>query len=122
MLTVTDVTGYLRQHVTYTFVANEFATGNVDDCAYVRMTGGFRPSEWTSKMKPSIQIVLRAKSSKTADEKAYEIFGLLNGLTEVYFGSSRIVKCIADQSSPIYLGKDENGRTLYSLNFTATTI
>ena len=122
MLTVTDITGYLRQNITYAFVANEFATGNPDDCAYVRMSGGFRPSEWTSKKRPSFQIVLRSKSAKTADDKAYEIFELLNGLTEAQVGNTRVVKCIADQSSPLPLGKDENGRALYSLNFTVTTL
>ena len=122
MLTVTDITAFLRQNIAYTFVTNEFAPSNHDDCAYVRMSGGFRPSEWTSKKRPSFQIVLRSKSAKTADDKAYEIFAHLNSLTEERVGSTRVVKCVADQSSPLYLGKDENGRALYSLNFTATTL
>lgn len=122
MFTITEINGYLRQAVPYTYVANEFDAANSDDCAYVRMTGGYAPSQWTSKRKPSFQIVLRAKSARTADDKANEIYAHLHGLTEVMFGNTRIIKCIADQSSPIYLGKDANGRTQYSLNFTVTTI
>ena len=122
MFTVTEINGYLRQAVPYTYVTNEFDTANPDDCAYVRLGGGYPPSQWTSKRKPSFQIVLRAKSARTADEKANEIYAHLHRLTEVMFGSTRIIKCIADQPSPIYLGKDANGRTQYSLNFTVTTI
>jgi len=122
MFSVTDITAYLRQAVPYTYVANEFGTADPDDCAYVRMTGGYAPSQWTTKGKPSFQVVLRAKSVKTADAKALEINAELNGKTEFSFGTSRIVKCMADQSSPIYVGKDANGRPLYSINFTVTTI
>ncbi|WP_018755200.1 minor capsid protein [Paenibacillus terrigena] len=122
MLSITDITDYLRRSVPYTYVANEFGATDTDDCAYVRLTGGYAPSQWTSKRKPSFQIVLRAKSAKTADARANEIYEELNGKTEFSFGTNRIIKCMADQSSPIYLGKDANGRPLYSINFTVTTI
>ncbi|MCG7407693.1 minor capsid protein [Paenibacillus sp. ACRRX] len=121
-MNLTDITGYLRQAVPYTYVPNEFVAGNPDDCAYVRLTGGFPPSEWTSKRKPSFQVILRAKSTSVADSNANAIYAELNRKAEFYFGTQRIIKCVADQSSPIYLGKDENGRATYSLNFTVTTI
>ncbi|MFL1672197.1 minor capsid protein [Paenibacillus dendritiformis] len=121
MLTVPKINAYLRQAVPYTYVGNEFESANPDDCAYTRLTGGLRPSEWTTKSKPSFQIVVRG-SAPVADAKATEIYEHLHGRTEFYIGDTRIVKCIANQSSPIYLGKDANGRALYSLNFTVTTI
>ncbi|MCR8843081.1 minor capsid protein [Paenibacillus sp. SC116] len=122
MLMVTDVTAYLRQAFPYTYVANEFGASNGDDCAFVRMTGGLAPSEWTSKSRPSFQVVIRAKSSAIVDAKANEIHAGLHGKAEFTIGTARIVKCIADQSTPLYLGKDANGRTIYSANFTLTTI
>lgn len=121
MLTVPAINAYLRKSVPYTYVGNEFEAENPDDCAYTRLTGGFRPSEWTTKSKPSFQVVVRGKPS-VADTKAAEIYSHLHGRTEFHIGDTRIIKCIADQSSPIYLGKDANGRAMYSLNFTATTI
>lgn len=121
MLTVPKINMYLRRAVPYVYVGNEFESTNPGDCAYTRLTGGLRPSEWTSKSKPSFQVVVRGKAS-VADVKAIEIYEHLHGRTEFYIDDVRIVKCVANQSSPIYLGKDANGRTLYSLNFTVTTI
>ncbi|MFW5434354.1 minor capsid protein [Paenibacillus apiarius] len=122
MLTVPEINAYLRQVVPYNYVGNEFESGNPDDCAYTRLTGGFSPSEWTSKSKPTFQIVVRAEKASVADAKATKIYEHFNGKAEFYIGDTRIIKCLANQSSPIYLGKDANGRAMYSLNFTVTTI
>ncbi|WP_314587921.1 minor capsid protein [Paenibacillus terrigena] len=122
MLSITDITGYLRQAVPFVYVPNEFSATDPDDCAYVRLSGGFRPSEWTSKRKPSIQIVLRTKQASAAEPKANAIYAGLHRKIEFDLGGTRVVSCTADQSTPIFLGKDANGRTMYSLNFTITTI
>lgn len=122
ILGVPDITAYLRVAVPFTYVANEFATGNPDDCAYVRMSGGYEPSEWTSKRRPAFQVLVRAKSPAKATQIADAIYEDMASKGEFYFGSIRVVKCRANQSSPIYLGKDTNDRTMYSLNFTLTTI
>ena len=124
MLTIADINAYLRMMpgLGLTFVGNEFQTNSPDDCAYTRITGGYAPSEWTSKARPSFQIVLRTKLASAAEPKANAIYADLHRKTEFNFGSVRIVICLADQSAPLYLGKDEGGRTLYSLNFTLTTI
>ena len=125
MLTVADVNAYLRTIPNLgglVFVGNEFATSSPDDCAYTRITPGYAPSEWTSKAQPSIQIVLRTKLASAAESRANAIHAALHRKEEFNLGETRVVKCLADQSAPLYLGKDENGRTLYSLNFTVTTI
>jgi hypothetical protein len=124
MLKVADINAYLRTipNIGLTFVGNEFQTNSPDDCAYTRITGGYAPSEWTSKARPSFQIVLRTKLASAAELKANAIYADLHRKSEFMIGSTRIVKCLADQSAPLYLGKDESGRTLYSLNFTVTTI
>ncbi|KAA8750140.1 minor capsid protein [Paenibacillus sp. UASWS1643] len=121
-LGIPDITSYLRVSVPFTYVANEFAAGNPDDCAYVRMSGGYEPSEWTSKRRPAFQVLVRAKSPAKATQIADAIFDDLASKSEFNFGAIRIVKCRANQSSPIYLGKDTNERTMFSLNFTLTTI
>lgn len=121
-VTVPEITAYLRVAVPYTYVANEFAANNPDDCAYVRLGAGYAPSEWTSKRRPAVQVLVRAKSASKADEIARAVYADLAGKTEFSFGATRVIKSIANQSAPIYLGKDANDRTMYSLNFTLTTI
>lgn len=122
MLKVADIVAYMKTAVPYTYYPNEFPTQATDDIAYVRLTGGFRPSEWTTKKRPSFQIAVRAKLNTNADAKANEIYAYLHNKREFTIGTTRIVSCTADQSSPLYLGVDENGRTIYSVNFTVTTI
>lgn len=102
-------------------VGNDFAAGNPDDCAYVRITGGGAPSEWSSVARPSFQVIIRAKSAATAETKGNALIAAMHGKTEFMIGSTRAVKCLADQAAPWYLGPDENGRALYSVNFTLTT-
>ncbi|WP_434750258.1 minor capsid protein [Paenibacillus amylolyticus] len=121
-ITVPEITAYLRGAVPYTYVANEFAANNPDDCAYVRLGAGYAPSEWTSKRRPAVQVLVRAKSASKADQIASAIYEEIAGKSEFNFGATRVVKCMANQSAPIYLGKDANERTMYSLNFTLTTI
>lgn len=122
-ISVTNVTAYLRAAFpALTFVANEFIAGNPDDCAFVRMQPGFAPSEWTTKRIPGIQIVVRAKNPGDAEARANAIFADLHGKAEFSLGRIRVIKCKSDQSAPIYLGKDESGRTEYSLNFNITIL
>lgn len=122
MLTVADINAYLRIAVAYTYIGNDFPTTGADDIAYVRMSGGNAPSEWTPKSYPGFQIVIRAKLPATAETIANAIYANLHRKTEFNIGTTRVVKCVANQSAPWYLGTDENKRTLYSLNFTLTTI
>jgi hypothetical protein len=105
----------------FTVVGNDFAAANPDDCAYTRITGGPPPSEWSSVAYPSVQVVIRAKSTATAEAKANAIFEALHGKAEFTIGTTRVVKSLADQSAPWYLGLDANNRALYSVNFTLTT-
>lgn len=122
-ISVTNVTAYLRAAFpALTFVANEFAATNPDDCAFVRMQPGFAPSEWTTKRIPGFQIVIRAKNPGDAEARANAIYAELHGKSEFMIGPVRVIKCVSDQSAPIYLGKDESQRTMYSLNFNITIL
>ncbi|WP_445670787.1 minor capsid protein [Paenibacillus sp. FSL R10-2779] len=121
-LTVADINAAIRLIVPgFTVVGNDFAAANPDDCAYTRITGGSPPSQWSSVSYPSFQVVIRAKSMATAEAKANAIFEGLHGKAEFMLGNTRVVKCLADQSAPWYLGPDANSRALYSVNFTLTT-
>lgn len=123
MLSVQDITAYLRVAFPgLSVTANEFSTASPDDCIYVRMQAGYAPSEWTTKRQPGFQIVLRAKNPPDAEARSNAIYASLHGKREFTFGTVRVVNCVSDQSAPIYLGKDANGRTQYSLNFNITIL
>lgn len=137
-----DLIDYVNNYIDYTFYINEFPAVSRDDCAFIRMTGGFPASEWTSVKKPSFQVVVRhnEKGAQYAEQKAYEIFEFFHNrqaftLDEAELGDSyylgmnlevpqslrSIVHCRAEQSTPMYLGRDENNRPIYSMNFTLVT-
>jgi len=121
-LTLADINAAVRLAMPgITVVGNDFITGNPDDCAYVRITGGGPPSEWSSVAYPAFQVVIRAKLAATAEAKGNALIAALHGKAEFMLGSTRVVKCLADQSIPWYLGPDESARALYSVNFTLTT-
>ncbi|MEC0167860.1 minor capsid protein [Paenibacillus graminis] len=121
-LTLAEVNATVRLAIPgFNVVGNDFAAGNPDDCAYVRITGGGIPSEWSSVARPSFQVIIRSKSTATAEAKGNALITALHGKTEFVIGNTRVVKCLADQSAPWYLGPDENSRALYSVNFTLTT-
>ncbi|MNL58462.1 hypothetical protein D3C87_1821000 [compost metagenome] len=122
LITVAGVNALLRTLVPgFTFVGNDFAAANPDDCAYTRINGGGPPNEWSSVSRPSVQIVVRAKLASTAEATAIAIFAALHNRREFTVGTTRVIRCAAEQSAPFYLGPDDNGRTLYSVNFTLTT-
>jgi hypothetical protein len=121
-LTLADINAAVRLAMPgITVVGNDFIAANPDDCAYVRITGGPPPREWSSVAYPAFQVIIRSKASATAETKGNTLIAALHLKTEFIIGSTRVVKCLADQSAPWYLGTDESGRALYSVNFTLTT-
>lgn len=121
-LTLADINAEVRLAMPgIIVVGNDFIAGNPDDCAYVRITGGPPPREWSSVAYPSFQVIIRSKAPATAEAKGNALIAALHGKAEFMLGSTRVVKCLADQSAPWYLGPDESSRALYSVNFTLTT-
>lgn len=101
------------------YFANGFPREAQDDCAYIRFTGGFPPSQWTGKKQPSFQIILRGKARGDAEceERAYRLYDSLTNLREVFIGDSSVVVIRASNSEPLFIGYDDNDRPQYSLNF-----
>lgn len=128
MLSTMDIVNYVKAvdaelpPEAFGYYPNEFPDDTTDSLAYIRLYGGFTPSEWTEKRKPSFQIVLRAKHPAVAETKANAIYGHFRNRREFAFGNTRVVSCRADQSAALYIGRDGDGRYLYSVNFTFTTI
>lgn len=110
-----DLLGYISGNVPYTYYPNAFPPTSPDECGVVRMTGGGSPTGTLTR--PSFQILIRAKHPSDAEEKAWEVFGFFKLKRNFDVGSTHVIYCNAQQSSPLFIGMDDNGRYLYSVNF-----
>jgi len=119
VFTVAELKTNVEAAVPYTYYINEFPATGADNSAYVRMTGGFAPSQWTPQLRPSFQIVVRAKTTVQAEAVAAALWRAYHQRRAFNIGGQRIVATFADQPIPLYLGVDDNKRALYSVNFTA---
>lgn len=120
MLKPKAIADFLAESLPYKYYANEFPSNSPDAAAFVRLTGGLAPSSWGPRKQPSVQIVVRGNQNDAVQTEALadNIYAFLHQKKEFYIGQSLIRFCTADQSSPIYAGRDGNARLLYSLNFT----
>jgi len=86
----------------------------------VNPSGGYNASIKHDYDLPTIQILVRGTvDPRTGYEKALAIYDALHGFGSGAFvaGGYWVVKCEGIQSEPIYIGQDENGRHMYTLNF-----
>jgi len=90
-------------------------------CVYT--TGGSPPDTATSIARPTLQVLVRGARARETCLRARAILAMLRGLRDIRLtnGGTRIMLCIARQSEPIPLGRDENGRYQYSVNFQFIT-
>ena len=86
----------------------------------VNPSGGYNASIKHDYDLPMIQILVRGTvDPRTGYEKALAIYDALHGFGSGAFiaGGHWVVKCEGIQSEPVYLGQDDNGRHMYTLNF-----
>lgn len=69
---------------------------------------------------PQVQIIVRGGAdAREPHTRARAIYAALHGLHATALPDGTwVVGCAADQSEPVWLGPDQNGRHRYSLNFT----
>ena len=119
---INELKSFIASRVDYVWFPNKFPPTGPDRCGYVRLTGGF-PTNDLGKKQPSWQVMLRAEGSGAGaaevEAKANEIYAALTNLRDVTIGEDSIVIIRCMNSEPLYLGDDENGRPLYSINFNA---
>jgi Bacteriophage minor capsid protein len=115
---IMDLITFIKTKVPYTYYPNAFPATAIDECATVKLTGGF-PTRETGVRQPSFQVLIRGKQYGTAtvEAKAYELYDALTNVKEVTIGTSSVVVIRAMSSVPLYIGDDSNGRPIYSLNF-----
>ncbi|WP_243237372.1 minor capsid protein [Heliobacterium chlorum] len=115
-----ELIAVFQQTVPFKYFANSFPVG-ADNCASVRLTGGGEDSIKANLSRPTMQILIRAGDPVTAEAKATEIYRTFNGKRDFDVGTTHVIFCTAQQSSPLFLGFDENNRSIYSINFSLIT-
>jgi len=86
----------------------------------INPSGGYNASIKHAYDSPTLQILVRGTlDPRVGYEKALEIYDALHGFGGDRFiaGGHWVVKCEGIQSEPVYIGQDENGRHMYTLNF-----
>ena len=86
----------------------------------INPSGGYGASIKHDYDSPTLQILVRGTvDPRVGYNKALQIYDALHGFGGGSFveGGYWIVKCEGIQSEPVYLGQDENGRHMYTLNF-----
>lgn len=114
---ILELKTFLEQNFPYTYYPNQFPPKK-GDMAFVKLTGGDNDTNINGLYTPSFQVMVRATDPQTAEAKATEIHTALNGKEFFNIGSVYVPFCMADQPFPLWIGEDENGNTLYSINFT----
>ncbi|WP_308637718.1 minor capsid protein [Paenibacillus silvisoli] len=120
MLRAIYVVDHLSAVVPLAYYVNEFPENALDSAVYVQVTGGFPPDPDSAYRRTSFQVLIRGGEfeMQETEDLALTIHSHLNGRAEFELSGQFIRQCVADQPVPLYIGRDENKRPMYSLNFT----
>ncbi|TYS60474.1 hypothetical protein FZC76_21620 [Sutcliffiella horikoshii] len=122
---IKDLVDFIESLYSFPYFYNKFPREHApDECAAVRLTGGFPVEQWLGKRQPSFQILVRGlkdvddpDSITKCEEKAFSIHSLLTNRRDFKIGTESVVVIRAMNSVPIYIGDDDAGRPIYSMNF-----
>lgn len=87
-----------------------------DDCIALFEYAGEPPDLHWDGEYPGLQVMARGAKYPTARAKIEQVKNLLHGVTEEVINGTRYL-LIHARHSPETLGKDENGRQLFVVNF-----
>ena len=125
-----NLTKYLVDNLpAISFTSNGFKKGSPNNVVSI-VEGGGPPDPYIKRIDFSINIMSRADDNPTARKQAFAVYDIINkkfGLTlpadtvgAETFPAVKTWKIIA-VAMPGYIGNDENGRPLFSNNYTITT-
>lgn len=119
---VQDVMQYLSSNVPFQYYPNEFPDMSRQDCGVVRMEDGGVPNIYIVKLSsPSVQVLIRHESGQEAERVSYDIWNHFHGKEHFQIGLTQVAFSQCNQSQPVFLRTDNNGRTIYSVNITFQT-
>jgi hypothetical protein len=114
-----DIKDYLEQNSIGTFGADLFIgqlPPSPDDCIALFEYAGEPPDLHWNGEYPGLQVMARGKSYPATRAKIESVKNILHGVTEKVINGTRYLLIQARQS-PATLGRDENGRQLFVVNF-----
>lgn len=110
----------LLQGITENITVDEMPDDSVDNCITVYHAGGSKPEYYFGNERqienPSIQVRVRHQNRKDALNWCYRIKDILDGKSNFIINDNHYV-LITLSSDILNLGRDNQGRVHYSLNF-----
>ncbi|EJP81154.1 minor capsid protein [Bacillus albus] len=118
---IADVEKYVKSLVPHTYYAYSYPTTAKDECALILLHGGM-PTRSTGVRQPTLQFLVRGKPDDVqgAEAKANELYEEFKYKEEIMIGDTSVTEIYALQSYPLWTGKDEAKRPIFSLNFQLT--
>ena len=120
-LLVDEVGAYLHAHGQGTVATDIFLLhrpATPVECVSIHATGGYPSDGYTQREHPTIMLFARSATPNGALRKAYTLYGLLHGKTNLTLGSLHALTIDA-VAPPAYLGEESSGSSpayLASLN------
>lgn len=96
-----------------------FMPENLGNCIMLDQTGGVEPDKYVPIEQPTVQIMVRNTSYNAGFYKMTAIYHALHQLLDdavLETGGVDVMTVFALQE-PVHLGKDENDRHIFSVNF-----
>jgi hypothetical protein len=119
---VEEMIAFINENVPFDYYGNEFPKAANDNCGVVRVDGGGTPDLYTVGLKnPSVQVIIRHRKAIDAETISQDVWNLFHAKEHYDVGNTKVYISMCDQSEPLYIGKDENNRTIYSINLTCKT-
>jgi len=122
---IDDVAQYLADNSIGTLGTNlfkSFVPSSPDSCVTVLDTGGTKPDMDLPTKSPTFQIYIRSTSYSAGKSKLDSVRALLHQVAnENLVANQTYFYYILALAEGGHLGRDENGRDLFSINFQALT-
>lgn len=122
---IDDVAQYLDDNGLGTLAADifkSFVPNTPDSCVTVLDTGGTKPDSYLPTKSPTFQIYIRSTDYSSGKAKLDSVRALLHQVAneELVSGQTYFYYILALAEGG-HLGRDANGRDLFSINFQALT-
>ena len=90
---------------------------SITDGVLVKDTGGIAPENWGEIRNPTFQVFIKSDDLVSGNAKFEEIRSLLSNIRNTYLVVNSFHYFFINELSNGYLGVDENGVNLFSINF-----
>lgn len=111
----------LLSSITTNISIDEMPDGGIDNCITVYHSGGSKPQYYFGNERqienPSIQVRVRHQNRKDALNWCYKVKDILDGKSNLSINNNHYI-LISLSSDILNMGRDNQGRVHYSLNFS----